>query len=164
MAATGQPRRKKTKAPSLRIFGPLELVTYCWWFRNPACTSWGWYSSLSHYIQGFRNIPGGAGFLPSTVSLLNQWSLPKHDQIDCPLGLGLLGGNKKNNSSGSLCWSSSPCSCSLRFLRNGWWDVAHGWHEAIIVLVQLMNPPWQETGTPDIDSKTSTLLNGDTTS
>ena len=24
---------------------------YCWWFRNPAFTSW--YGSLSHYLQGF---------------------------------------------------------------------------------------------------------------
>ena len=25
--------------------------------------------SLSHYLQGFSTIPGGAGFLPSTVGL-----------------------------------------------------------------------------------------------
>ena len=49
-------------------FGPRVLLTrmlcshnkwttvdgssYCWWFRNPAFTSWG-KGSLSHYLQGF---------------------------------------------------------------------------------------------------------------
>ena len=40
---------------------------YCWWFRNPAITSWyGKYPIIYRvsYIPG----PGGAGFLPSTVS------------------------------------------------------------------------------------------------
>ena len=32
--------------------------TCCWWFRNPAVTSWG-EGSLSHYLQGFSTIPGG---------------------------------------------------------------------------------------------------------
>ena len=47
---------------------------FCWWFRNPA-----WkpveVGSSSHYLQGFY-IPGGVGFLPSTV-----WSLKKHAKI-----------------------------------------------------------------------------------
>ena len=36
---------------------------YCWWFRNPAFTSWG-KGSLSQCLQGFSTIPGGClGFL-----------------------------------------------------------------------------------------------------
>ena len=32
--------------------------SYCWWFRNPAITSWG-IGSLSHYLQRFSTIQGG---------------------------------------------------------------------------------------------------------
>ena len=54
----------KCRSPSNRI------EWYCWWFRNPASTSWG-NGSLSHYLQGFSTIPGGClGFLPSTVCWL----------------------------------------------------------------------------------------------
>ena len=31
-----------------------------------------WYGSLSHYLQGFSTIPGGAGFLPSTVEFFRH--------------------------------------------------------------------------------------------
>ena len=34
----------------------------CWWFRNPAITSWG-----IPLFTRFLHIPGGAGFLQSTV-------------------------------------------------------------------------------------------------
>ena len=41
---------------------------YCWWFRNPAFTSW--YGSVPHYLQGFMH-PQVVflRFLPSRVSL-----------------------------------------------------------------------------------------------
>ena len=39
---------------------------YCWWFRNPAFTSWGT-GSLSHYLQGFVH-PRCQVSEPSTVS------------------------------------------------------------------------------------------------
>ena len=34
-----------------------------------------WYGKISHCLQGFSTIPGGAGFLPSTVGILDsyQW-------------------------------------------------------------------------------------------
>ena len=38
--------------------------TYCWWFRNPAFTSW---DGKFPIIYRVLYIPGGAGFLPSTV-------------------------------------------------------------------------------------------------
>ena len=35
-----------------RWLDPWGIIgSYCWWFRNPAFTSW--YGSLSHYLQGF---------------------------------------------------------------------------------------------------------------
>ena len=53
-------------------------------FRNPV-NSPVEVGSLSHYLQGFINTSGGAGFLPSTVSLailisqtLNVWSICIH--------------------------------------------------------------------------------------
>ena len=38
---------------------PYNLVWCCWWFRNPAFTSWA--GSLSHYLQFFY-IQGGASW------------------------------------------------------------------------------------------------------
>ena len=44
---------------------PWVYYLYCWWFRNPAFTSWG---SLWHYLRGFDTSQGRCwGFLPSTV-------------------------------------------------------------------------------------------------
>ena len=43
----------------------LPPPSHCWWFRNPAGTSWGWSSFPS--FTGNSYIPAGAGFLPSTV-------------------------------------------------------------------------------------------------
>ena len=61
--------------------------SYCWWFRNPAFTSRGW-QLFSHYLQGFRNIPGGClGFLLSTVFLFHgmQESLTVKESTGNPL-------------------------------------------------------------------------------
>ena len=52
---------------------PSDLIgeKYGWWKKS--CTSWG-KGSLSHYLQGFQNIPGGClGFLLSTVSSFGAW-------------------------------------------------------------------------------------------
>ena len=49
-------------------------LTCCWWKKS--CTSWG-NGSLSHYLEGFSTIPGGAAFLPSTVCLLTDWLNPQ---------------------------------------------------------------------------------------
>ena len=35
----------------LRAQGQSIILAYCWWFRNPAITSW--YGSLSHYLHLF---------------------------------------------------------------------------------------------------------------
>ena len=43
------------------------VLSYCWWFRNPAFTSWG-EGSLSHHLQGFIHPRWLAGFLSSTAS------------------------------------------------------------------------------------------------
>ena len=45
-------------------------------FRNSALLT-SWYGSLSHYLHGFSAIPGGAGFLPSTVLLFVVWQKKK---------------------------------------------------------------------------------------
>ena len=45
-------------------------------FRNSALLT-SWYGSLSYYLQGFSTIPGGAGFLPSTVLLFSVWQKKK---------------------------------------------------------------------------------------
>ena len=43
--------------------------TYCWWKKS--CTTWyGWYT----IIYGVLYIPGGAGFLPSTVYIYIQYT------------------------------------------------------------------------------------------
>ena len=45
---------------------------YCWWFRNPGITSWG--CSFVPFLSIFYRVcymPGGAGFLPSTVKFRN---------------------------------------------------------------------------------------------
>ena len=51
--------------------GPREVHasdSYCWWFRNPAFTSWyGKNIPLFSWFYNVLYIPGGAGFLPSTV-------------------------------------------------------------------------------------------------
>ena len=53
----------------------LSRSQYCWWFRNPASTSW--LVVLSRYLQGLY-LPGGARFLPSTVVFVGveilQWN------------------------------------------------------------------------------------------
>ena len=44
-----------------------DKLTYCWWFRNPAITSWYVGSPI---ICKVLYIPGGClGFLPSTVAI-----------------------------------------------------------------------------------------------
>ena len=48
-----------------------EVKFYCWWFRNPENHQLRLvvYPILPHDLQGLGYIPGGAGFLPSTVCL-----------------------------------------------------------------------------------------------
>ena len=41
--------------------------SYCWWFRNPASTSWDWYCSLSQFV------PLSTGFYKSQVQ--DFWTL-----------------------------------------------------------------------------------------
>ena len=60
-----------------KVFGHWRQ-SYCWWFRNPANSPVEG-GSLSHYLQGF------AGFLPSTVCLMNGW-----DVHWAPCGQGTL--------------------------------------------------------------------------
>ena len=49
----------------------IETINYCWWFRNPAITSWyGKYPM----IYGVSYISSGAGFQPSTVSPALGWT------------------------------------------------------------------------------------------
>ena len=43
----------KFKDPST-CHEPPSWVSYCWWFRHPAITSW--YGEIYHYLQGFINV------------------------------------------------------------------------------------------------------------
>ena len=57
--------------------GPDLIIWYCWWFRNPASQL---ICSFSHYLHGLY-IPGGAEFLPSTVSPKKWTCFLKRDQF-----------------------------------------------------------------------------------
>ena len=46
---------------------------YCWWFRNPAFTSWG-KGSLSYYLQGFYTFQGGWLEWDFSHQLVGAWS------------------------------------------------------------------------------------------
>ena len=84
----------------------------CWWFRNPAFTSWG-KGSLSHYLQGFYTSKRWLG-----MGFLNQQQMLK-------LGEGV--GNRISESStvsfisgrvsGSSCFSFWGYFCTWIWLK-----------------------------------------------
>lgn len=39
------------------VFEPIDIADNCWWFRNPACTYWGW--QLYPIVKKVLYFPGG---------------------------------------------------------------------------------------------------------
>ena len=65
-------RSARVRAETFRCSLPARFVYLCvnqewyyWWLKSYT----SWYGKISHYLQGFSTIPGGAGFQPSTVSV-----------------------------------------------------------------------------------------------
>ena len=79
----------------------LPPPSHCWWFRNPAGTSWGW--SSFPLFTGNSYIPAGAGFLPSTVLIplvsVNKalWNFSGGGALRWGGWLGWLISHKKKN-------------------------------------------------------------------
>ena len=67
LAGFGSGRVLRSGSHRVNFTNFMNEHSYCWWVRNPA-NSPVEVGSLSHYSQGFKNIPGGClGSLPSTV-------------------------------------------------------------------------------------------------
>ena len=55
----------------------LTHSTYCWWFRNPAFTSW-FVGSFSHYLQTFIHTSQVVGLGISCINSMKAHGIPTH--------------------------------------------------------------------------------------
>ena len=51
--------------------GDLRVESFCWWFKNPAITSW--YGSFLHYLRQVIYIPGGWPWDFWTTNSISPW-------------------------------------------------------------------------------------------
>ena len=54
------------------VFSKMSSWCYCWWFRNPAITSWIWW--ISHYLPGFIHARWLFGISSINCIDLGKWS------------------------------------------------------------------------------------------
>ena len=94
-------------------------ISYCWWFRNQAFTSWG-KGSLSHYFQGFKKIPGGDRRISEPSTSISSICFPKafysSRVVSC-------------DGSGSMPQARFVEAKFLRFERVG---IGKRWHHVIV--------------------------------
>ena len=74
---TGYGNKRALKNMVSRVLNSIP-EWYCWWFRSPENQLVSSFYCNSHYLpRVFEYIPGGAGFLPTTLSLAKNICAPK---------------------------------------------------------------------------------------